>query len=99
MSITDDGVFEISGIGGNPFSASGDSGSLVFFKQRSENKLYPLGLHYASQNNLSYVIPLWRILSTFCEKNHLNSVLFSVTNPRIPGECFLGAIHVSAMED
>jgi hypothetical protein len=77
------GTLRVSGICNCKFSDSGDSGSLVFFQ--FEGNFYPLGVLYCGGDGFSFVIPIWRILHHFCDKNGIDNVKFRVENPRVAG--------------
>jgi hypothetical protein len=54
------------------WSTGGDSGALVFMRPSTENRLYPIGIHYqyqGSNGTIGNAIPLWTIFADFCAKN------------------------------
>lgn len=55
------GVWAVQGDGGNTFSEGGDSGSLVV----TEDGAKSVGVVFAGGNNVSYILPIDKILSIF----------------------------------
>jgi hypothetical protein len=69
-------VWAVLGEGGNTFSEPGDSGSLVVTLDGSK----AVGIVFAGGNNVSYIIPLQKILS------HFSITLLSEHNVEVPHE-------------
>lgn len=70
------GVWAVQGDGGNTFSEGGDSGSLVV----SEDGAKAVGVVFAGGNNVSYILPIDKILSAF------NMTLVSGHNSELANE-------------
>lgn len=78
---TTEGVLQIESLANHPFSAPGDSGSLVFVKENDDDRC-ALCLNIKLRFNTTFVCyPNWRILLDYCEKNSCGGIKMSFLNP------------------
>lgn len=76
-----EGVLTISATT-RPYSAKGDSGALVFVT--ANNKLVPVGLHYAgTDGERGKAISLESIFRHFCERNSLKQIRVEFLSPKL----------------
>lgn len=80
------GAYMVKGNGNEIFSAPGDSGSLVLCLEENDNLLYPVGIHYAAEDDNSYCVPLWLIFYVLCAKQGVESVHMRFENPFLVGK-------------